>query len=110
MLEQEAGDPLADTTVHVRGLVYSDGSHNDTSGHDWSVHDAVPGKDFYDWQNRCASAGGEFNPYRVATGATCGPLDQQRCTVGHVSGRQGTLNVAGSIETITKQVRFCTIF
>ena len=65
IFEQEHDDPLADTTILVGPLVYSDGSHNDTNKHDWHIHVDIPGKDFYDWQNRCVSAGPHYNPYEV---------------------------------------------
>ena len=29
------------------------------------IHDLPPGKDFYDWQNRCLSVGAPFNPHKV---------------------------------------------
>lgn len=65
IFEQEADNYLADTTVFVSYLVYSDGSRNATGKHRWHVHDNVPGRDFYNWTMRCVSAGGHYNPYKV---------------------------------------------
>jgi Cu/Zn superoxide dismutase len=63
---QDQSSPLADTTVYVEGLLYSDGSRNATDGHKWHVHEDVPGKDFFNWTGRCLSAGKHFNPYQIS--------------------------------------------
>ena len=47
MFRQEADRPLADTSIYVEGLVYSDGTKNNTGGHKWHVHREIPGKDFF---------------------------------------------------------------
>lgn len=65
LFEQEADDPLAETTVLVRELLYSDGSRNNTGDHRWHVHDDIPGRDFYNWTMRCVSAGPHYNPHKV---------------------------------------------
>ena len=57
--------PLLDQ-VYVEGLVYTDGSKNDSDSHAWHVHNEIPGKDFFNWTGRCLSAGGHFNPYRIS--------------------------------------------
>ena len=57
--------PLLDQ-VYVEGLVYTDGSKNDSGSHAWHVHNEIPGKDFFNWTGRCLSAGGHFNPYRIS--------------------------------------------
>lgn len=66
MFRQEADNPMADTSVYVEGLVYTDGSKNTTDSHPWHVHVEVPGKDFFNWTGRCLSAKGHFNPYHIS--------------------------------------------
>lgn len=65
VFEQDADDPLADTSILVTRLVYSDGSRNTTGDHRWAVYDDPPGRDFYNWTMRCVSAGQRYNPYKV---------------------------------------------
>ena len=67
VFEQEVDDFLADTSVLVTYLVYSDGSKNTTGDHRWGVHLDPPGRDFYNWTMRCVSAGARFNPFKVRT-------------------------------------------
>ena len=58
--------PSFGSKVYVEGLVYTDGSKNQSDSHAWHVHNEVPGKDFFNWTGRCLSAGGHFNPYRIS--------------------------------------------
>lgn len=56
-----------ETTVLVEGLVYSDGSsQNTTREHRWGIHVNPPGKDYFNWTARCVSAGPVFNPFMVS--------------------------------------------
>lgn len=49
-----------------RYLIHADGASTNTSeSHRWAIHSNPPGKDFYDWQNRCASTNHVHNPYKV---------------------------------------------
>ena len=65
LMEQEENDPLADTTLFVGPLIYSDGNHNTTGDHEFRVHLDPPGKDYFNWTGRCISAGPRYNPYQV---------------------------------------------
>ena len=53
-------------SIFINGLHYSDGSKNNTLDHQWSIHTGEITKDFFDWRNRCLSAGTQFNPYKVS--------------------------------------------
>lgn len=53
-------------SIFIDGLHYSDGSKNNTLDHTWAIHSGEINKDFYDWRNRCMSAGAQYNPYRVS--------------------------------------------
>ncbi|KAB7494606.1 hypothetical protein Anas_08737 [Armadillidium nasatum] len=112
VMEQERDDPFSDTTVIVGPLLYSDGSHNDTSNHDWFINENIPNKDFYNWTQRCVSAGPHYNPYKISTSQkvyrSCGTDNTERCEVGDMSGRHGTLNVAGSFKTASKTRKVLT--
>ena len=66
IFRQLANNEYADTVVIVESLLYSDGATvSDTFHHNWTVNEMPPGKDYYDWQNRCDSAGSVFNPFKV---------------------------------------------
>ncbi|RXG69330.1 Superoxide dismutase [Cu-Zn], partial [Armadillidium vulgare] len=112
VMEQERDDPFSDTTVIVGPLLYSDGSHNDTSNHDWFINENIPNKDFYNWTQRCVSAGPHYNPYKISTSQkvyrSCGTDNTERCEVGDMSGRHGTLRVAGSFKTASKTRKVLT--
>ncbi|XP_063233143.1 uncharacterized protein LOC134536961 [Bacillus rossius redtenbacheri] len=101
VFRQPAERPWADTTVLVEYLVHADGtSQNNTFEHRWGVHDSPPGKDFYDWQNRCLSAGGVYNPHKVYVDRGAGEpgCDGTRpglCPAGLLSARHGTFAIAG---------------
>ena len=51
--------------VIVEPLLHSHGPANNTGEHRWMVHDLPPGKDYFNWTARCASAGPVFDPYHV---------------------------------------------
>ena len=56
----------ADTVVIVESLLYSDGATDvDSFNHNWTINEKPPGKDYYDWQNRCSSVGLVYNPFKV---------------------------------------------
>lgn len=66
LIRQPAERHWADSTVLIEYLVHADGtSTNNTDQHRWAVHQHKPGKDFYDWQNRCLSTGPVYNPHKV---------------------------------------------
>ena len=67
VFRQDVKNPLADTSIYVEGLLYSDGSKNASEGHKWHIHEDVPGKDFFNWTGRCLSAGKHFNPYHITS-------------------------------------------
>lgn len=47
-----------DTVIEIEYLIHADGLRvNNTDDHRWAIHERPPNKDFYDWQNRCFSAG-----------------------------------------------------
>lgn len=52
-------------SIFIDGLHYSDGSKNNTLDHQWFIHLDEVTKDYFDWRNRCISAGSHFNPYKV---------------------------------------------
>ncbi|KAA0202127.1 Superoxide dismutase (Cu-Zn)-like protein [Hyalella azteca] len=102
MMEQDAEDPFEDTTLFVGPLVYSDGNHNTTGEHEFRIHKDPPGRDFYNWTGRCVSAGPRFNPYHVSVAAKayedCGPDMAEKCELGDLVGRNGPLQLAGTIQ------------
>ncbi|XP_037782115.1 uncharacterized protein LOC119578625 [Penaeus monodon] len=112
IFEQEADNYLADTTVFVSYLVYSDGSRNSTGKHRWHVHDHVPGKDFYNWTMRCVSAGGHYNPYKISLADKvyryCDADTTERCEVGDLEKRHGSLYIAGSVREVGATQRLFT--
>ncbi|XP_055905372.1 uncharacterized protein LOC129940875 [Eupeodes corollae] len=108
LFRQPAEEPWMDTTVIFEYLIHADGStQNNTFGHRWAVHASPPGKDFYDWQNRCTSAGNVYNPYRVDWGEKraddfCRPHLMPMCKVGALDTRLGSLAIAGRKSEATK--------
>ncbi|ODM91430.1 Superoxide dismutase [Cu-Zn] [Orchesella cincta] len=109
---QEANNPFAETSIFVDGLHYSDGSKNNTLDHEWAIHSGEINKDYYDWRNRCQSAGNHFNPYRVSIESRgysdCGPSSPFRCELGDASTRTQRLTVAGTKNSIFHTRRFFT--
>lgn len=112
VFEQEEKDPLADTQMMVTHLVYSDGSKNDTSEHRWYVNQHVPGRDFYNWTMRCVSAGPHYNPYKVSLAEKvyrdCNTDNAERCEVGDLQTRHGTLKVSGTVRGVAQTQRLMT--
>lgn len=50
----------------IESLVHADGTTlNDSDEHRWSINAQPPGKDFYNWMDRCKSAGPIFDPHKV---------------------------------------------
>ncbi|XP_062551258.1 uncharacterized protein LOC134216338 [Armigeres subalbatus] len=91
----------SDTAVIFEYLIHADGSNvNNTAEHRWTITDHPPGKDFYDWQNRCVSSGGIFNPQKVSVGMSdweqrCTSSSPELCRLGDLSNRLGMLGIAG---------------
>lgn len=66
LFRQPLDEPWTDTSIFVDYIVHADGSNlNNSAAHRWAIHTSPPGKDFYDWQNRCLSAGDIYNSYKV---------------------------------------------
>ncbi|XP_055586324.1 uncharacterized protein LOC129738996 [Uranotaenia lowii] len=92
----------SDTVVVFEYLIHADGSTvNNTAEHRWAITDSPPGKDFYDWQNRCVSSGQVYNPQKVSLGnmnweETCTSYSPELCRMGDLSNRLGTLDIAGA--------------
>ncbi|XP_066247756.1 uncharacterized protein Rsod [Euwallacea similis] len=103
IMRQVKDEPWADTTVMLEYLVHADGAQlNNSADHRWALHESPPGKDFYDWQNRCLSAGDVYNPYKIDYDNTsnveqCNLDSIGLCRVGDISKRQGTLEISGKI-------------
>ncbi|XP_052836220.1 LOW QUALITY PROTEIN: uncharacterized protein LOC128252495 [Drosophila gunungcola] len=101
IFRQPAEQPWQDTTVLFEYLIQADGStQNTTYEHRWAIHSNAPGKDFYDWQQRCISAGPVYNPYRVDWGNRsvddfCQPNLPSMCRMGALDARSGRLTIAG---------------
>ncbi|KAG0723410.1 Superoxide dismutase [Cu-Zn] [Chionoecetes opilio] len=112
VFEQEADEPLSDTSVLVTYLVYSDGSRNTTGDHRWYVHRDPPGRDFYNWTMRCVSAGARFNPYKVSTEEKqyrgCSADSPSKCELGDLSGRLGFLRVSGTVKGAPESQKMMT--
>ena len=64
---QAENDPDAETTIFIESLVYSDATATDTASHNWHVHvkEPVSFQDSINWQNRCNSTLGHYNPFKV---------------------------------------------
>ncbi|XP_037950401.1 uncharacterized protein LOC119681315 [Teleopsis dalmanni] len=111
LFRQPAEESWQDTTILFEYLIHADGStQNNTFSHRWAIHSSAPGKDFYDWQNRCISAGNIFNPYKVDWGNRssddyCKPYLPAMCKLGGMDTRIGTLNIAGSKKSAQKLSR-----
>jgi Cu/Zn superoxide dismutase len=66
LFRQLLDQPTAETSVHVR-ISYADGTRNTTKAHQWNVHEAVAGRDSFNWSRRCESAKVQFDPVHVST-------------------------------------------
>ncbi|XP_019756682.2 uncharacterized protein LOC109535239 [Dendroctonus ponderosae] len=103
LMRQVKDAPWMDTTVMLEYLVHADGAQlNNSADHRWAIHETPPGKDFYDWQNRCISAGNVYNPFKIDYDNTssveqCSQEAIGLCRVGDLSKRQGTLQISGKI-------------
>ncbi|XP_034664777.1 uncharacterized protein LOC117899105 isoform X1 [Drosophila subobscura] len=111
IFRQPAEQPWQDTTVLIEYLIQADGStQNTTFDHRWAIHSSAPGKDFYDWQQRCLSAGGVHNPFKVEWGNRsandfCQPQLPAMCRMGALDARLGRLTIAGRRRTAQKYSR-----
>lgn len=55
-----------ETIIIIESLVHADGTTLQNSNeHRWSINTQAPGKDFYDWRDRCKSAGPIYDPHKV---------------------------------------------
>lgn len=102
VFRQPRDEPWQDTTVIVEYLIHADGStQNNTDDHRWAIHYDPPGKDFYDWQNRCLSSGDVFNPHKVSFEINkpeekCTQDSVELCRMGDLWNRLGRLSIAGN--------------
>ncbi|KAG8225429.1 hypothetical protein J437_LFUL004250 [Ladona fulva] len=117
LFRQINGDPLADTAVIVEYLTYTDGTKNDTDGHRWALSESPIGRDFYNWSERCVSAGPRNNPFKVPLNSNDKgkePGDCQNinfgsaliCAQGDLSGRHGTLKVTATRKNLVITKKF----
>ncbi|XP_040583567.1 uncharacterized protein Rsod [Lepeophtheirus salmonis] len=102
VFEQDSSNPNSDTSIFIQGLVYSDGTKNDTRDHDWHVHVLSPGKDFYNWTGRCNSAGRHFNPYKVPSEENeynncVNEKNPFKCQSGDLANKHGTIKISGRV-------------
>ncbi|KAG1649777.1 Cell surface superoxide dismutase [Cu-Zn] 6 [Nymphon striatum] len=96
ILRQEKDNPFAETTVFAE-LSYNDGTRKNTMNHRWGIHMTRPGKDYYDWQNRCASVNDEYNPYHVGKSSLykyCRADNPFRCSLGDLTKKIGRVDIA----------------
>eukprot|EP00096_Caligus_rogercresseyi_P009025 TRINITY_DN2990_c0_g1_i1.p1 TRINITY_DN2990_c0_g1~~TRINITY_DN2990_c0_g1_i1.p1 ORF type:complete len:1002 (-),score=161.09 TRINITY_DN2990_c0_g1_i1:221-3226(-) len=113
IFEQDGSNPNSDTSIFIQGLVYSDGSKNDTRDHHWHVHVLSPGKDFYNWTGRCNSAGSHFNPYNVPSDEneynTCiNEKNPFKCQSGDLVNKHGTLLISGRVSNRQNTLKYYT--
>ncbi|XP_025833804.1 uncharacterized protein LOC108743229 [Agrilus planipennis] len=104
LFRQPRDEPWTDTTVMVEYLIHADGSSfNNSADHRWAIHENPHGKDFYNWSGRCLSAGAIYNPYKVdfdnktSPEKTCNLDSINRCRLGDLSTRLGTVAIAGRL-------------
>uniref|UniRef100_A0A182R615 Superoxide dismutase copper/zinc binding domain-containing protein n=1 Tax=Anopheles funestus TaxID=62324 RepID=A0A182R615_ANOFN len=102
LFRQMKDEYWTETGIIFEYLIHADGSTvNRTADHRWAIMDDAPGKDFYDWQNRCVSAGGVYNPFKAAPlmgkawEEVCTGSSVELCRVGDLSNRVGGLAIAG---------------
>lgn len=102
LFRQPLDKPWLDTIILVEYLIHADGStQNNSDSHRWAVHLDAPGKDFYDWQQRCISTKDIYNPYKVEyekekSDEYCNHNFKESCQVGDLSSRIDTFFIAGS--------------
>ncbi|XP_044755346.1 uncharacterized protein LOC123314251 [Coccinella septempunctata] len=109
LFRQAKEEPWADTSILIEYLVHADGaSLNNSFNHRWAIHELPPGKDFYDWQERCKSSAGIYNPYKVDFDNKTDPIETCNlrsigiCRLGDLSSRHGPLDIAGRISEADK--------
>lgn len=113
IFRQDVSNPLSDTFIYVEGLLYSDGTKNESDSHPWHVHEDIPGKDFFNWTGRCNSAGNHFNPYRISHEPSVYRYCEStkapgHCEVGDLQHKHAGLKVAGRRRDISGTRRFFT--
>ncbi|XP_071566892.1 uncharacterized protein Rsod isoform X1 [Temnothorax nylanderi] len=107
LFRQPREDPEMDTIIIIEHLVHADGNAiNNTADHRWMIHENPPGKDFYNWTNRCLSAGSPYDPYKVNSkpNSTCFAAEASLCRLGDLT-RHGTLEIAGRKVNASKLTR-----
>ncbi|XP_031640527.1 uncharacterized protein LOC116352238 isoform X2 [Contarinia nasturtii] len=112
LFRQPRDDPLHETTIIIEYLIHADGSSlNTTKDHRWAIHSNPPGKDFYDWQNRCVSTNQIHNPYKVSfnpddPSRTCSKEYATSCRLGDLTHRIASLTIAGSkkMRSLTRSI------
>ncbi|KYN36526.1 Superoxide dismutase [Cu-Zn], partial [Trachymyrmex septentrionalis] len=106
LFRQSRDDPEMDTTIIIEYLVHADGNAiNNTANHRWMIHENLSGKDFYNWKNRCLSAGSPYNPYKVDWKLnSCFVAEASLCRLGDLT-RHGTLEIAGRKANALKLTR-----
>lgn len=88
-----------DVTIIVEYLIHADGLKlNTTDSHRWAIHEFPPTKDFFDWQNRCFSAGNIIDHTKTyaKSKSGCETSELSNCLLGSLSFRQGTLTISGT--------------
>ncbi|XP_039303730.1 uncharacterized protein LOC105197011 isoform X2 [Solenopsis invicta] len=97
LFRQPRDEPEMDTIIIIEHLVHADGNAiNNTVDHKWMIHENSPGKDFYNWTNRCLSTGSAYNPYKIdwKLNSFCFAAEASLCRLGDLT-RHGTLEIAG---------------
>ncbi|XP_045780609.1 uncharacterized protein LOC123877773 [Maniola jurtina] len=93
--------PWEDTTIIIESMVHADGaSINNTFEHRWAIHENPPGKDYYNWTQRCLSAGKVLLQQGLDVDTRhpehyCRLGLEGLCQLGDFTTRHGMLNVAG---------------
>ncbi|GBP28787.1 hypothetical protein EVAR_19831_1 [Eumeta japonica] len=101
VLRQPVDRPWEDTIVIIESMIHADGANvNNTFEHRWAIHENAPGADYYNWSQRCLSAGKVYEPYHLdlkdkPADQYCRPGLEGYCRIGDLTTRHGTLAVAG---------------
>lgn len=90
---QPVNDPYAPTGVLIE--LYNPNGEKDTEGHNWLIHVKPAMADFYNWSQRCDSAGDVFDPILSSAGLNSEAYSRQclsgllneplRCRLGDTS-------------------------
>ncbi|XP_026804205.1 uncharacterized protein LOC113547860 [Rhopalosiphum maidis] len=88
-----------ETIIIIESLVHADGTTlKDSDEHRWSINVQPPGKDFYNWMDRCKSAGPIYDPHKVVKNNMTSLCSKslKYCSVGDLSSRLNSLSIAGN--------------